>query len=463
MSRGRIASSRCLGAILLPVLLTAPGCDGPADPKESLPAIIRSTVEPDGEIFRRLRVELESRAAVEVEYWSDDSEVLQLRADSSVEHEIWLPRLRADRTYRYRVRVVGEHNVRGDLESGQFSTGRLPAGLAEFDFRVSGTPSTALILLVISRADPFVGYVIMDGNGEIVWYLAVEGASGISRRADGNFVAVADRGLLEITPTRQIVTEFLSDSVAPRFHHDAIPTPDATVLAIATDTLTVGDRRITGEAIWEWTPETGEMRRRWSSFDFLDPRVDRGSFYFEHDWLHANSLWLSPRGNVILSSNYLSQVMSISPDFGSLEWRLGGPNATITVASAERFSGQHTAAEVEPGRILLFDNHREQGGYSRAVEFELVGGEAHRVWEWRPERPNFAFAVSSARRLASGNTLVTFGLARDVGGSTGPIEVYEVTPAGAVQWHLEVTGPEVMYRAEPISAIAGEIVMSTGE
>ena len=69
--------------------------------------------------------------------------------------------------------------------------------------------------------------------------------------------------------------------------------------------------------------------KRWSSFDFLDPYADRGSIFFEDNWMHANSLWLNPRGNVILGSNFLSQIISISPDFGQLEWRLGGPNATI--------------------------------------------------------------------------------------------------------------------------------------
>ena len=36
-------------------------------------------------------------------------------------------------------------------------------------------------------------------------------------------------------------------------------------------------------------------------------------------------------------------------------------------------------------------------------------------------------------------------------GSTGPIEVYEVTQAGEVAWHLEVGGAvSSMYRATPL-------------
>ena len=449
----------CLAAIALLSALAA--CDGPNDPPDPVPAILASSIEAaDGPLFRTLRVSLEGVAAIEVEFWSEDSDVLQVRSPEGTEHEILLPRLKAATTYEYRTRVIAMNGAGGEPVLGSFATGPLPANLADFSFEVSGTPSVPLVLLVISRAEGFSGYVIVDGSGNVVWYLDVDGASGITRRSNGNFVAVTRRGLVEITPTRQVIAETLSDSVGRRFHHDVIPTPRNTLLAIATDTQTVLGTRFTGESIWEWTPETGEIRKRWSSFDFLDPYSDRGSLFSEGNWMHANSLWLSDRGNVILSSNYLSQIMSISPDFTSLEWRLGGPNATIQLPEAERFTGQHTAAEIRPGRILMFDNRRVQGGYSRAVELELVGNEAYRVWEWRPERVNFSYAVSSARRLPVGTTLVTFGLGAGIADSTGPTEVYEVTESGEVRWHLEVEGLEVMYRAEPIFDIAGEVVIS---
>ena len=47
------------------------------------------------------------------------------------------------------------------------------------------------------------------------------------------------------------------------------------------------------------------------------------------EWMHANSLSIGPRGNVLVSSHYLNQVLSLSPDWRRIEWRLGGPRATI--------------------------------------------------------------------------------------------------------------------------------------
>jgi hypothetical protein len=193
--------------------------------------------------------------------------------------------------------------------------------------------------------------------------------------------------------------------------------------------------------------------RRWSTFDQLDPAVDWGARSLDNDWVHANAIYASPRGSVLLSMHFLNQIASISADFSHIEWRLGGVRATVTVD--DPFSGQHTVAELEPGRVLLFDNgfERQAEKYSRAAEYMLGTTTAQKVWQWRPERDNWARVISSARRLANGNTVVGFGTQNDPGlGSTGPIEVYEVTREGGVVWHLTLGGTvSSMYRATPLN------------
>jgi hypothetical protein len=151
-----------------------------------------------------------------------------------------------------------------------------------------------------------------------------------------------------------------------------------------------------------------------------------------------------------------NQVFSITSDWREIEWRLGGANATFPLSLAEPFSGQHTAREISPGRVVLFDNGVDRGGYSRAVEFEMEGTTARTLWEWKGQPPNYSSAVSSARRLANGGTLVGFGMSAGVAGSSGPIEVYDVGPDGTTRWHLLVRTTQVMFRAEPISGIASE-------
>jgi hypothetical protein len=125
------------------------------------------------------------------------------------------------------------------------------------------------------------------------------------------------------------------------------------------------------------------------------------------------------------------------------------------VSTADAFSGQHTAREIAPGRVVLFDNGTARGDYSRVAEYVLDANGAHVAWEWRPPVRNYASAVGSARRLANGHTLVAFGMSAGFVGSTGPTEVYEVDASGTPVWHL-VTRTQVMYRAEPLTSIGTE-------
>src|SRR5690606_34205818 len=253
------------------------------------------------------------------------------------------------------------------------------------------------------------------------------------------------RGLVEVRPDGKVVRELTRESAGTDIHHDVTVTPQNTVLFISTDVQSPNGTAITGEAIREWLPESGTVVKRWTSFDALDPDVDRSTRSTDDDWLHANSIALGSRGNILLSLHFLDQVISIAPGFDGIEWRLGGVNADIVVD--DPFSGQHTAQEVAGGNILVFDNGFDRAEpYSRAVEYDPSG---RLVWEWRPERGNWARVISGARRLPNGNTVVAFGTPADSPpGSTGPIEVYEVTRAGEVVWHLEVGGDvRSMYRA----------------
>ncbi|MQA90437.1 MAG: hypothetical protein GEU90_09400 [Gemmatimonas sp.] len=331
----------------------------------------------------------------------------------------------------------------------------LPADLAGVSFTAEGQPTAPYILLEIRHAEGFSGFVAVNANGRPVWFFrTVGGPFGATRRANGNFVFLdRERGLLEVTVDGQVTRELAQEARPGRFiHHDVTATDSNTILFIAEDVRQWQGEPLTGEAIWEWTPEDGSVVRLWSAFDHLNPEVDWGPRSTTTDWLHANALSVGPRGNILLSSHFLDQVLSIAPDWLNLEWRLGGVGATIAVD--DPFSGQHTAAETEPGHVLVFDNGfaREEARYSRAAEYELGEGTASKVWEWRPERDNWARVISSARRLPNGNTVVAFGTENDpMLGSTGPIEVYEVTRGGDVVWHLRLEGQvSSMYRATPL-------------
>lgn len=333
----------------------------------------------------------------------------------------------------------------------------LPPDLAADTLTAEGTLSVPYVMLELGRTTPdgFSGFIAVNGQGQVVWFYRIPGGpSGFTRRANGNFVLMnVVTGMAEVTPDGRVVHTLPQEQPPGRYmHHDLVATPDDRILFLANDWQTVRDTLWNGPSIWEWKPEAGTSRKIWSGFDFLDPAQDRSPRSRTDDWIHENALSIGPRGNLVVSSQELNQVISISPDLTSIEWRLNGPQATIAVD--DPFSGQHTAKEIAPNRVLMFDNGFDrQAPFSRAAEYELSSDGARLVWQWRPPQDNWSRIIGSARRLANGNTLITFGTPAGLPeGSTGPVEVYEVTPAGAVAWHLVVRGGlnTFMYRATPL-------------
>ena len=331
----------------------------------------------------------------------------------------------------------------------------LPPDLAAMTFTAEGKPSSPYVMLEVRSTPGFSGFVIVNGAGEPVWFFRTQGtSSSFSRRANGNFVFLdGDRGLFEVTPAGEVVHQ-LAQQTAPgrRIHHDQAVTSRNTILFIAEDWQTLNGTTLEGEALWEWDPEAGTTTKRWSSFTHLDTVKDWAPRSIASDWLHANSVSFGPDGNVLISFHFLNQVISLSPDFASVQWRLGGLRATVPVD--DPFTGQHTAQHTRADRVLLFDNgyERTTNPYARAGEYEIRGSSAVKIWEWRPPNNNWARIISGVRRLPNGNSMIAFGTSRNyVEGATGPVEAYEVTAAGNVVWHLTVGGAiSAMYRATPI-------------
>jgi arylsulfotransferase ASST len=314
------------------------------------------------------------------------------------------------------------------------------------------TPRYALVHLYAEKG--FKGYALIDAGARIAWhYRTRDYPFGAGRRKNGNFVFMdKGYGLVEVDRDGRIVHELEQRDAENEMHHALAVTPRDTVLYLAFDTQDFNGTRLKGEAVWEWNPDTGEDVKRWRSWDFMDPALDR-SARTAGEWLHGNSLHIGPGGNILLSFHYINQVISIAPDWKSLQWRLGGVRGTIAVPADQQTSAQHTAAELEAGRVLMFDNRTDlQPPYSRAVEYAIDGAVAKQVWQWIAPNRNYASAVSSARRLGNGNTLIAFGMEKGRNGSSGPTEAYEVTAAGEVRWHLVVDGVMTVFRVEPINS-----------
>lgn len=178
-----------------------------------------------------------------------------------------------------------------------------------------------------------------------------------------------------------------------------------------------------------------------------------------YDWLHLNSArYLGPNAwhaagdarfhpdHVIVSSRSACIIAIVARD-GSVAWRIGPDFSTSAELRAiGQVIGQHDAHLIPPGlpgagNLLLFDNGgaaglgepspiSPQGNaiYQRATSRVLEIDPIRRAVVWSYAAPNFfSTNISSAQRLANGNTLITEG---------APGRVFEVTAERETVWEF---------------------------
>ena len=444
-----------------------------ADPPPAILSVMLN--DSVGPLLKRLSISLDSPGSIEVEYRTEASARLRVVSSGLSSHDVLLARLLPGEVYDYSVRAVSSAGEYSEPFLGSFSTDELPADIAALGLSARGVPTHELTVLEIRRGgdQTFSGYVAIDQDAQVVWYWRIVGSPhGWTRRDNGNFVFLnANKTLEEVAPDQRVVsqmsTEGLPEGAVP--HHDLAATHGGTVLVLMRDPREFDGTTLFGEAVWEWDPDLGTLEKRWASFDFFLPDVFRSPKSRDGDFFHGNSLTIGPRGNVVGSFHFQNMVFSIASDFASIEWMLGGPVSTYSLNGPTAFSGQHTATELPDNRVLLFDNGADRSDddkYSRALELELdsLSGEARVLWQFRPQKDNYARGISSSQRFENGNTLVAFGLPLgSAGPNSGPIEVFEVTSENEVLWHLAVEGGvPSMYRATAVDNIAGEEAVLEG-
>ena len=462
-----------------------------------------ASIHESNSLIALIEVRLSSTARVQVEY--GNSEAGRFRSaltDAAVEHEIPIVRLRASTTYDYRIGVETEGG--GDIffpssGAGEFTTGPLPDVLAGLASRVSGRSTQPLILsdleIITETGDSNFSYLLFrDSRGRIVWYhrLPLESAriGAVKRRANGNLIYEVGWQccLREITPLGELVREIPAAELGALLHHDFALLDDDRILVlddrdlVIDDTANGGDAEtlVTADALVIWDAASGTSERVWEATDFWDAaspdqRITWARLAWAGDgyrWTHANSVQVGASGSVVLSLAARSQIISIAPDFQTIEWQLGGPESDYEFPNpADRFWSQHTASQLPNGNILLFDNGlgrpRVEGGhYSRALELRLDehSRTAEKVWEYRPDPDVFSLYIGSAYRLGNGNTLVNFGFS--VALARRPIVLVEADAAGNEVFRLELsgTGGGRQYRAYGgFDSIMGETRLPSAE
>jgi hypothetical protein len=244
------------------------------------------------------------------------------------------------------------------------------------------------------------------------WQGKVDGASGYGRGS----------GVILDSSYRQVAHIWAGNGRQADLH-ELLLTPEGTALitcypeAVRADLSAVGgarDGRVYQSVIQEIDIRTGHVLLEWRSLEHIPVTESYGPLWGIYDYLHANSIDLTPDGHLLVSARHTCAVYKIHRRTGRVLWRLGGKRSDFAMAPGARFAWQHDA-RVHPGnRISLFDDGagpRKSEVQSRGIVLK-VDHRRRRVRlarTYRHPRPLLAYAMGNMQLLPDDNVIVGWG------------------------------------------------------
>jgi arylsulfate sulfotransferase len=401
----------------------------------------------------------------------------ELACSSERSVNVYLAGLRAETIYRVKQVVTGAQGSSLEGPELTLTTGSLrwePKETRAIQKRASRSEQGVLLQ---SKVFEYSGATNLDGGP--VWYCPKDIRYLTRPVSGGYFLAIIEKtggedyeqklrqidlGCNTVLETNAAVVNEQLKAPGKRtitsFHHEALSMPEGKIMALAateeifTDVQGPGEVDVIGDMIVVLNRDM-QVEWVWDAFDHLDVR--RAAILGEtctpggggcpefhllptaNDWLHGNSLQLTPDGNILYSARHQDWVIKIDyangTGSGEVLWKLGKDGDFQMISDDPRpwFSHQHDAnyeAGAAHNRIVLFDN-----GNTRRAEDETAHsrGQVLRIDEQsrtvrldlNADLGEFARALGSAQRLGDGNYHFNLGWTPD-----GLSRALEFDPAG---------------------------------
>jgi hypothetical protein len=351
-------------------------------------------------------------------------------------------------TVLYGMKPVSEYGVRAVVEvDGErheselltVSTGQVPAELPDLELERAGdlTWQGLLVSSVISMPP---AAVMLDEDGDYVWWYVLEGVDSVGRARlshDGRSVLMLDINLQGDVPGSlyRVGLDGEGLEVVPTMdaHHDFVELPDGTITYLSYDPRQIDGVEVPGDRVVELAPD-GSSRVLWDAWEEPDLEYAASDAYMGRMWPHANAIdWVPDQDAYQFSMLSLDAIWQLDRASGAVDWRLGGELSDFTLVDegTDFFEHQHQFQWLD-GSMLVFVNGPMQMGVSRVVEYAIshqTGG-AFEAWEHESERGLSSMVLGDVHRFDSGNTLITWSYA-------GVIE--EVDSQGEPWWTLSAS------------------------
>jgi arylsulfate sulfotransferase len=336
-----------------------------------------------------------------------------------------------------------------------------------------------------------------DLNGNLLWY-GPPGMTFLTRVVPGGtFLSIFEDGAQDTA--HQFVREFdlagvtvaetnaarINDQLATMgrhpitsFHHEAIRLANGSYLVMAGSERTLsgvqgaGAADVLGDIILVLDRNL-QVQWFWDAFDYLDPRraavlqetcaypatVACSAFYngkSANDWLHGNSLDLTPDGDILYSVRHQDWVVKIDyrngAGTGRILWRLGtGGDFTISGGGAHPwFSHQHDSHFLSDNTtLILFDNGNTRiaqnpGELSSRGQVLKIDEKAHTATVvMNADLKQSSAALGTAELLDNGNYHFDAGFIQDPSNPAARFtQLLETDPAGNLVWGMQVAAQE---------------------
>jgi hypothetical protein len=287
--------------------------------------------------------------------------------------------------------------------------------------------------------------MIVDGTGQPVWFSPVVTPNwvtnfqlttyrkepviqwwhGISvRTGDGPTGFGAGQGVIADRSYRQVARVVAANGRTLDMHELQM-TPEGTALfmctpqPVAMDLTEVGgprDGHVLEAVIQEVEIGSGKLLMEWHSLDHIGVSESYLPFKEPYDYLHANSIDVTPDGNLLVSGRHTWTLYKLDRRSGDVMWRMGGRRSNFEIEPAARWAWQHDARQVSHGKITLFDDASD--GYSRPEALQSRGVELNVNFALRRvklgaqylrPRPILAPEMGNVQTLPDGHLLVSWG------------------------------------------------------
>ncbi|MEQ1502889.1 MAG: aryl-sulfate sulfotransferase [Myxococcota bacterium] len=416
-----------------------------------------------------------------VEYWRDGEAVRSTaHGPPGTAHDLAVLGLKAGASYHVRAVVSdGEARVEGPV-----ITHVVPDVPPEFPVLSPESVDPArselvggyvLTSLVLPADPPYSVVVIVDSDGDYVWWTRTDGnrlviAPKLAR--DGRSVWFLATDIAWEEDVGQIYRVALDGDSASTTrallgHHAMLENADGSLTWIGFEYRTVDGTDWAADVLRTGPEGSDGSTAPTQEFSWLDaysvdpwvpdPNGASVSLGDGVEWTHSNSLMAIDDDSFYVMSRLLDCVIRVDRASGRIVWQLGGqysdfthPDGTSvwrTLRDNDLFSHAHMS-DLWDGGMVVFDN----GSYhaapprSRAVEYrwDESARTVEEVWSFDEPDGGYTGSMGDVRRLAGGNTLIAW---------SSLAWMNEVTPEGETVWALRMpAGAAIVGRVTPLAA-----------